>query len=198
MIRSVPHAALKRFLLLSFGLHLLFLLGTDRPDNRVIMHRLGQPVVNVELLGSTRMAPPKSKPTPASPPSDTGKYTPSQSASLPGETTRTHEPAPADATGNELRNQLLGELQTRLSRYLAYPPLARERGWEGTVLLGLRVESNGHLEKIRIERSSGYAVLDHSALNSLNRLGHLAGVSPWLNGRSLDMQLPIIYQLVEN
>lgn len=89
-------------------------------------------------------------------------------------------------------------LRTDLARYFDYPALARQRGWEGTVLLGLRVESDGHLEKIRIERSSGYAVLDHSALNSLNRLGHLAEVSAWLKGRGMDMQLPVIYRLIEN
>jgi protein TonB len=101
-------------------------------------------------------------------------------------------------TETGIRNHLLGQLQTRLSRYLVYPPLARSRGWEGTVLLGLRVESNGHLERIRIEHSSGYAVLDNSALNSLNRLDRLAEASVWLNGHGLDMQLPVIYRLIEN
>lgn len=65
--------------------------------------------------------------------------------------------------------------------------------WEGTVLLGLRVESDGHLDRIHVERSSGYAVLDHSALNSLIRLGHLAEASTWLDGHGMDMQLPIIF-----
>lgn len=93
-----------------------------------------------------------------------------------------------------IRSHLLSDL----ARHFHYPLLARQRGWEGTVLLGLRIESDGHLDKIRIERSSGYAVLDHSALNSLIRLGHLAEASSWLNGRDLDMQLPVIYRLVEN
>ena len=105
---------------------------------------------------------------------------------------------PAAEAETALRNQLLGELQTRLSHYLTYPPLARQRGWEGTVLLELRIASDGQLDKVRVERSSGYAVLDHSALNSLSRLGYLAEASLWLNGRGMDMQLPVIYRLVEN
>ena len=96
------------------------------------------------------------------------------------------------------RNHLQGLLQTRLSRYLVYPPLARSRGWEGTVLMGLRVEPDGNLERIHIARSSGYAVLDNSALNSLNRLGRLAEAATWLEGRGLDVQLPVIYQLIDN
>ena len=85
-----------------------------------------------------------------------------------------------------------------LARHFDYPLVARARGWQGTVLLGLRVESNGRLENVHLERSSGYAVLDRSALNSLSRLGYLTEAVAWLNGRSLDMQLPVIYRLVEN
>ncbi|MEX2164950.1 MAG: energy transducer TonB [Sulfuricaulis sp.] len=109
------------------------------------------------------------------------------------------EAVPEHATGTvETHNQLLGELQTRLSRYLVYPPLARRRGWEGTVLLGMRVESDGYLHQLRIDRSSGFTVLDHSALNSLNRVGRLAEATTWLKGQEMEMQLPVIYRLIDN
>ena len=101
-------------------------------------------------------------------------------------------------TREDLRNQLLGVLKSRLSQYLSYPTLARSRGWEGTVLLGMRVQSDGQLNQLRIDRSSGYSVLDHSALNSLNRVGQLAEATAWLKGREMDMQLPVIYRLIEN
>jgi protein TonB len=198
MIRRAHHAGFLRFLLLSSGLHLLFLLSIDRSSDSVILHYLGQPVVNVELLDAARAPSTRPETPPPVPPSDAGKYASPQYPPLAAETTQKPGQGTTDSTRSELRNQLLGELQTHLSRYLVYPPLARERGWEGTVLLGMRVESDGHLEKIRIERSSGYAVLDHSALNSLHRLGQVAGISAWLNGHSVDMQLPIIYRLVED
>jgi protein TonB len=66
------------------------------------------------------------------------------------------------------------------------------------VLLGLRVEPDGQLDKIRLERSSGYAVLDNSALNSLKRIDKLVEARAWLEGHSVDMQLPVIYRLIEN
>jgi TonB family protein len=106
-----------------------------------------------------------------------------------------------EGTGEQhgpVRARIRTRLLSDLTRYFDYPAVARQRGWEGTVLLGLRVESNGHLEKIRIEHSSGYAVLDNSALNSLNRLDRLAEASAWLNGSGLDMQLPVIYRLIDN
>lgn len=107
-------------------------------------------------------------------------------------------PDKGETPAAEVLARIQSRLLTSLARHFHYPMLARQRGWEGTVLLGLRVESDGHLDKLRIERSSGYAVLDHSALNSLSRLGHLAEASHWLNGRGMDMQLPVIYRLVEN
>jgi protein TonB len=99
-----------------------------------------------------------------------------------------------EATRAYLRSRLLANL----ANYFYYPALARRNGWEGTVLLGLRVEPDGQLDKIRLERSSGYAVLDNSALNSLKRIGKLVEARAWLEGHSVDMQLPVIYRLIEN
>jgi protein TonB len=99
-----------------------------------------------------------------------------------------------EATRAYLRSRLLANL----ANYFYYPALARRNGWEGTVLLGLRVEPDGQLDKIRLERSSGYAVLDNSALNSLKRIGKLVEARAWLEGHSIDMQLPVIYRLIEN
>lgn len=44
-----------------------------------------------------------------------------------------------------------------------YPSLAKRRGWEGTVLLRVRVDTNGRPREVVIERSSGHALLDRSA-----------------------------------
>jgi protein TonB len=44
-----------------------------------------------------------------------------------------------------------------------YPARARQRGWEGTVLLRVRVDERGIPREVRIERSSGHALLDRSA-----------------------------------
>ncbi|MCR4346819.1 MAG: energy transducer TonB [Sulfuricaulis sp.] len=209
MIRPLHTVSLARFLLLSSGLHFIFLLGMDKSDGNLSLPDLGQRVLDVRIENS--MHPLQTGPGKTSisqPPGQEANnilhaihpetHLAFQPASSIVETARETEQETAAAMSTELRNQLLGKLQTRLSHYLVYPPQARKHGWEGTVLLRLRVESDGHLDKLRVERSSGYAVLDHSALNSLSRLGHLAGASLWLNGRGVDMQLPVIYRLVEN
>lgn len=206
----MPHRVFVQFLALSLALHLFLLMELTPAPPAVLTRHLGQLVLDIQLQDDTGLPAPisSSKTATHSPPatktSDAQAVAaetianPSPSVSA---TDTDGEPRASISTAKTeagLRNQLLGELQTRLSHYLTYPPLARSRGWEGTVWLGLHVESDGYLGKIRIERSSGYAVLDHSALNSLNRLGRLAEASAWLNGRGADVQLPIIYRLIEN
>jgi TonB family protein len=44
-----------------------------------------------------------------------------------------------------------------------YPERARREGWEGTVLLEVLIDSQGRPERVAINRSSGFAVLDHAA-----------------------------------
>lgn len=122
--------------------------------------------------------------------------TPVTEASMAQESRRAASEADDDqeATRAYLRSRLLANL----ANYFHYPAQARRNGWEGTVLLGLRVEADGQLDKIRLERSSGYAVLDNSALNSLKQVGQVAEARAWLEGHSVDMQLPVIYRLIEN
>ncbi len=88
-----------------------------------------------------------------------------------------------------------GKLQTDLARYFSYPAIARQRGWQGHVQIGFRVQPDGKLTNIYIARSSGYRLLDNSALKALREAEPLAEAATLLNGKSVDMELPIIYKL---
>ncbi len=96
------------------------------------------------------------------------------------------------------RNYLLGQLQDQLSRYLSYPLRARRRGWEGEVLLGLRLDGEGRLHDIRLLRSSGYALLDRSALKALSRIERLQLPASTPSLQPTHLQLPVIYRLSES
>jgi TonB family protein len=116
----------------------------------------------------------------------------------------TPTPARADAADAHaidaaaVQNYLLGVLQSELARYLRYPVLARERGWEGTVLVGVAVASNGMLTSARLLRSSGYPLLDEASLTSLRRI-HTLGVETARLGREpVEVILPIRFRLADN
>ena len=87
-------------------------------------------------------------------------------------------------------------LRLRLAEHFRYPPLARRRGWEGTVRLGLRIEPDGRLTRVRVLAGSGYGVLDRAAARALERVGRIPEAAGWLGGQPFDMVLPVEYRLV--
>lgn len=85
---------------------------------------------------------------------------------------------------------------TQLAKHFHYPRLARQRGWEGTVVLSVRVLSDGRLADIRVKDSSGRALLDRAAVRSLRqvrRLPQLAGRPETAGG--LQLKIPVTYRL---
>jgi TonB family protein len=48
-----------------------------------------------------------------------------------------------------------------------YPQFAREQGWEGTVVLRIRVNQQGSVDSVKTQKSSGFPILDDSALRSV-------------------------------
>jgi protein TonB len=100
------------------------------------------------------------------------------------------------------RNFLLGQVHDQLSRHLYYPQRARRRGWQGEVLIAFRVNREGQLGNIRLARSSGYALLDNSAMAAMHKVKAIplltpAGVPRWPGPQAMDLQLPVLYQLQE-
>lgn len=50
-----------------------------------------------------------------------------------------------------------------------YPSIARSRGWQGKVLLRVRVTADGLSEEVTVQRSSGHEVLDESAVDAVEK-----------------------------
>ena len=48
-----------------------------------------------------------------------------------------------------------------------YPELARQRGWEGDVLLRLTIDETGMVTDVTVKRSSGYELLDAAAVRAV-------------------------------
>jgi protein TonB len=131
---------------------------------------------------------------------------PTPAQATPTEPTRSarlmdSEIAKTRPTANEARESARTQIRTLLLEELAqrfdYPHLAQRRGWEGTVLLSVTVNHNGAIERIQVTRSSGYDILDGSAVDSLRRVGQLAGAEPWLHSQELELLLPVVYRLTD-
>ncbi len=56
-----------------------------------------------------------------------------------------------------------------------YPSLALKRGWEGTVILSVKVCNDGSPDEILLLRSSGHKSLDSSAIKAVKKWSFLPG-----------------------
>jgi protein TonB len=97
----------------------------------------------------------------------------------------------------DARQTIRQALNALLARHFEYPRIARSRGWQGKVQLAFRVASDGVLHDIHVDRGSGFAVLDESALHSLARVARVDDAVGVLNGQSLNMQFAVVYQLTD-
>ncbi len=69
---------------------------------------------------------------------------------------------------------LAGTVQEAYPRYRLnepppYPRLARKRGQQGTVILGVLVNREGRVDDLQVEESSGYGLLDRAALKAVRK-----------------------------
>ena len=68
-----------------------------------------------------------------------------------------------------------------------YPSEARDRGYQGEVLLTVEVLANGKVGQIEVKKSSGYEILDHSALSTVKQWRFVPAkkgeetISMWVN-----------------
>lgn len=63
-----------------------------------------------------------------------------------------------------------------------YPAIAVQNGWSGSVLLKLWIDESGAVTEVRVERSSGYGVLDAAAVTAVRQW---RGTAKRMDGRSV-------------
>lgn len=117
----------------------------------------------------------------------------------------THETEPAAATAAVDEPFALPEQETlrspepieHLNLPPAYPSLARKRGWQGTVLLEVDVQSNGMVESIQIKKSSSYELLDKKAFEAVAKWRFSPGLKDGIPV-SMKVLVPVHFLLQEN
>jgi len=75
-----------------------------------------------------------------------------------------------------------------------YPPLARRRNWQGTVLLLVTVDIQGLSEQVKKLKGSGYSILDRAAKKTVQQWKFTPGQ---INGHPtvMEVQVPIHFLL---
>jgi periplasmic protein TonB len=71
----------------------------------------------------------------------------------------------------------------------AYPSLARQQGYQGTVSLTIVVSKNGRARRVSVHKSSGHELLDNSALKTVRTWRFLPAIK---NGRRVAMEIQVL------
>ncbi len=85
--------------------------------------------------------------------------------------------------------ELLSRIRRAIEEELTYPPLARRRRLEGTVLAGFAIDERGVPYDIEIVRSSGFSILDEEVVEIIRR----AAPFPYIPER---VEVPVSFRLV--
>ncbi len=106
-------------------------------------------------------------------------------------------PAPAANSLPESTTSLLhSDLERAFALHFYYPRIAIKRGWQGEVKISLRIESDGHLTRVRLLNSSGHRLLDKAAMESIGKVQLLSSAIALLDGQTMDLVLPVEYRLL--
>jgi len=99
--------------------------------------------------------------------------------------------APSPAAAANWQSRLLAHLK----RYMRYPPAARMRRQEGVALLWFRMTPSGEVLAFRLERSSGYPLLDQETLDLIKRAQPLPALPPDMPQQPIELVQPLRYEL---
>ena len=125
--------------------------------------------------------------------SDTDKETTDQrTASLSGnENADLKDDLGTDSSGQHIE---LAFPNYKINPKPRYPMLARRKGYEGTILLRVFVVESGGVGEVELEKSSGYEILDESALKAVKEWVFIPGKK---NGEPISswVTVPIKFQL---
>ncbi len=85
-------------------------------------------------------------------------------------------------------------LRDRIEELKRYPPMARMNNWQGKVVLKFVVKDDGTVENLEVVQSSGHAVLDEAAMETI-RLASPLPLKHELGKPRVTFQFPISYTL---
>jgi len=178
---------LRLALSLSVGMHTAVLIGL--PMTSAVQFDVERAPTSLEIyiVAPTPPAPAATHQAPDSLPDDVASHVVPQRP----------EPVPQTVIASERRGAMTEVLPSYLRNPSpVYPKLARERGFQGTVLLDVEVLPSGRCGQIVVGQSSGFSILDDAAAQAVSQWQF----KPATRGRTpvpVRVEIPVTFRLVE-
>ena len=72
---------------------------------------------------------------------------------------------------------------------------AMEKGWAGKVEIRIIIGTNGMTQSILVKTSSGFELLDKTAIDMVTKAKPMTPIPPALRGREFTVDIPVIFSL---
>ncbi|HWB50386.1 MAG TPA: TonB family protein [Stellaceae bacterium] len=137
------------------------------------------------------------KPKPDNKPPAPATTAPPQVEAPPAPTVAAPAPGVAAAPSTNAVPTWQGLLLNRLEQFKRYPSIAQLRHQQGVAYLRFTMDRHGKVLTARIEKSSGFDVLDDEALALIHRAEPLPPPPPEIPGDPIELVVPIQFFLKE-
>ncbi len=106
-------------------------------------------------------------------------------------------PPPSEAEKSNALNAYSNQLGRAIAKHKSYPKIAQRRGWQGTVLLDITVDGNGHVLSAVVNKSSGHESLDKQALKMVKKASPFPTPPSVLQGGNFTLSVPVAFKLAD-
>ena len=93
-------------------------------------------------------------------------------------------------------NNYSNQLRTHIAKHKKYPRIAQRRKMQGEVVVEIQIGGDGSLVSKRIEKSSGYKVLDKEGMNMMEKSKPFPVPPDTLRGSVTTVVVPIAFNLI--
>ena len=104
-------------------------------------------------------------------------------------------PRPAESIDSGNVDQYRLALLGAANRYKRYPAIAMEKGWSGRVEIRIVIGASGMTQSISVKTSSGFEILDRTAVDMVTKAKPMTPIPPSLKGREFAVDVPVIFSL---
>jgi protein TonB len=111
------------------------------------------------------------------------------------EATPTQANSDVKNAGEAALNEFSNLLARHIAKFKLYPKIAQMRGWQGDIILEIKLNGNGELMSSKIVKGSGFDVLDNEGLEMVKRASPFPVPPEILKGKSFTILVPIRFKL---
>jgi protein TonB len=105
------------------------------------------------------------------------------------------KPEPVQADIDNALGEYGGMLGRAIAKHKSYPKIAQMRGWEGEVILDLKIDENGNVLSAKVRESSGHEALDNQALEMVRKASPFPAPPDALRSHTFNISVPVSFKL---